>query len=71
MSRPVNGPGADIKGIEVAFQHDFTFLPGALKHLGAVVNGTWFDGHQSAIFVNGATTVTERVPLLNLSKRLP
>ncbi|NWN13299.1 TonB-dependent receptor, partial [Escherichia coli] len=28
VSQPINGPGADIKGVEVAFQHDFTFLPG-------------------------------------------
>jgi TonB-dependent receptor len=67
VSRPVNGPGADIKGIEIALQHDFTFLPGTLKHLGAVVNGTWFDGHQSYLFPGTATPVV-RGPLRNLSK---
>jgi len=67
VTLPVNGPGADIKGIEVAFQHDFTFLPGPLKHLGAVVNGTWFDGHQSYLFPGTATPVV-RGPLPNLSK---
>jgi iron complex outermembrane receptor protein len=64
VSQPINGPGADIKGIEAAFQHDFTFLPGALKHLGVVLNGTRFDGHQKAV-INGATVT---LPLLNLSK---
>ncbi len=64
VSQPINGPGADIKGVEAAFQHDFTFLPGALKHLGINANGTWFDGHQSAI-INGSTV---RIPLFNLSK---
>jgi TonB-dependent receptor len=64
VSQPINGPGADIKGIEVALQHDFTFLPGALKHLGMVVNGTWFDGHQTA-FYSGVPKV---LPLPNLSK---
>ena len=49
MSRPINGPGANIKGIEAAFQHDFTFLPAPFNHLGVVVNGTWFDGHQTVI----------------------
>jgi TonB-dependent receptor len=64
VSQPINGPGADIKGIEAAFQHDFTFLPGPLKHLGIVANGTWFDGHQKAV-INGATVT---LPLFNLSK---
>ena len=64
VSQPVNRKGADIKGIEVAFQHDFDFLPGALKHLGISANGTWFDGHQT---VNLAGT-DYRVNLFNLSK---
>lgn len=68
VSQPINGPGADIKGIEGAFQHDFTFLPGVLKHLGANVNGTWFDGHQKAdIQTNGVDTYYT-LPLFNLSK---
>ncbi|MGK6319646.1 TonB-dependent receptor [Sphingomonas sp. DT-204] len=64
VSQPINGPGADIKGIEVAFQHDFTFLPAPFDHLGVVANGTWFDGHQQAKV--GTTFV--RLPLFNLSK---
>jgi iron complex outermembrane receptor protein len=64
VSQPVNGAGADIKGVEVAVQHDFTFLPGVLKHLGVVANGTWFDGHQTAIY----SGVSRVIPLYNLSK---
>ncbi|MGK6353872.1 TonB-dependent receptor [Sphingomonas sp. DT-207] len=64
VSQPINGPGADIKGIEVAFQHDFTFLPAPFNRLGLVANGTWFDGHQQAKV--GNTFV--RLPLFNLSK---
>lgn len=64
VSQPINGPGANIKGIEAAFQHDFTFLPGVLKHLGVVANGTWFDGHQT-VFFGG---VARALPLYNLSK---
>jgi iron complex outermembrane receptor protein len=64
VSRPINGPGADIKGIEVAFQHDFTFLPAPLDHLGVVANGTWFDGHQTAFF----SGVPKVLPLGALSK---
>ena len=68
VSQPINGPGANIKGVEVALQHDFTFLPGVLKHLGATVNGTWFDGHQQVdIQTNGVDTFYT-LPLFNLSK---
>lgn len=68
VSQPINGPGADIKGLEVAFQHDFTFLPGVLKHLGATVNGTWFDGHQTVFFGSGASRVGVGMPQFNLSQ---
>ena len=64
VSQPINGPGANIKGIEAAFQHDFTFLPGPLKNLGIVANGTWFDGHQTVFY----GTDTRVLPLYNLSK---
>jgi iron complex outermembrane recepter protein len=64
VSQPINGPGANIKGVEAAFQHDFTFLPGVLKHLGVVANGTWFDGHQTVFF----SGVPRDLPLYNLSK---
>ncbi|WP_068083058.1 TonB-dependent receptor [Novosphingobium rosa] len=64
VSQPVNGAGAGIKGIEAAFQHDFTFLPGPLRHLGVVANGTWFDGHQTAYYGN----VPKVIQLPNLSK---
>ena len=63
-TRPINGDGADIKGIEAAVQHDFTFLPAPFDHLGIVANGTFFDGHQNAVY-NG---VSVRIPLYNLSK---
>ncbi|MFV1919110.1 TonB-dependent receptor [Sphingomonas sp. MJ1 (PH-R8)] len=68
VSQPINGPGADIKGVEVAFQHDFTFLPGALKDLGVVVNGTWFDGERTAFYTTGGVTSSRVLPLDNLSK---
>lgn len=64
VSQPINGPGADIKGVEVAFQHDFTFLPAPFNHLGVTANGTWFDGKQQGKV--GSSFVT--LPLFNLSK---
>ncbi|WP_232318629.1 TonB-dependent receptor [Sphingomonas sp. TDK1] len=64
VSQPVNGPGADIKGVEVAFQHDFTFLPGPLSHLGVTANGTWFEGNQPGKVGDSFVTI----PLYSLSK---
>lgn len=63
-NRPINGEGASIKGVEVAFQHDFTFLPAPFDRFGVVANGTWIDGDQNAVY-NG---VSQRIPLYNLSK---
>lgn len=68
VNQPINGPGADIKGIEAAFQHDFTFLPGALRNLGIVANGTWFDGSRTAFYTTGGVTSSRVLPLNNLSK---
>jgi iron complex outermembrane receptor protein len=64
VTRPINGAGADIKGIEATVQHDFDFLPAPFNHFGVNANGTWFDGHQT-IIINNASF---RVPLFNLSK---
>ena len=64
VSRPVNGPGADIQGLEIAFQRDFDFLPAPFDHLGVVANGTYADG-SSPVLISG-TWVT--LPLFNLSK---
>jgi TonB-dependent receptor len=64
VTHPVNVNGADIKGVELAAQRDFDFLPAPFNHLGVVANGTYADGTSPAI-ING-TTVT--LPLFNLSK---
>jgi iron complex outermembrane receptor protein len=64
VSHPVNGPGADIKGVEVAFQRDFDFLPAPFNHLGVVANGTYADGSSPVIF----SGVPINLPLFNLSK---
>ncbi|EJL22134.1 TonB-dependent receptor [Caulobacter sp. AP07] len=64
VNRPVNGPGADIQGVEIAAQRDFDFLPAPFNHLGVVANGTYADG-SSPVLING-TSVT--LPLFNLSK---
>ena len=63
-SRPINGDGASIKGVEAAFEHDFSFLPAPFDKFGLVANVTYATGHQNAL-INGASF---RIPLVNLSK---
>ena len=64
VTQPVNVSGANIKGIEIAVQRDFDFLPGVLRHLGFVANGTYADGSSPAL-IGGVTYI---LPLVNLSK---
>ncbi len=39
----VNGKGAKLKGMELAVQLPFTFLPGPLSHFGVLANATFID----------------------------
>ncbi len=64
VSRPVNVPGADIWGAEIAVQRDLDFLPTPFEHLGVAANATYADGSADVIF-SGAPV---RLPLPNLSK---
>jgi len=43
ITTQTNGEEGDIKGLEVAYQQFFDFLPGYFQHLGVQVNGTWID----------------------------
>lgn len=63
-TRPVNGPGASIHGVEFAARRDFDFLPGALGNFGALVNATYADG-SSDVFYSGTPY---ELPLVDLSK---
>ncbi len=42
-----NGTGASLKGLEVAFQTSFRFLPGFLKNFGIITNATFIDSTAS------------------------
>ncbi len=64
VTSPVNVPYGKIKGIEVAYQRDFDFLPAPFNQLGFVGNATYADGQAPAII----STVTYVLPLANLSK---
>ena len=45
VSGPVNGQGAQIKGLELAYQRTFDFLPGPFKGLGIQTNYTYVENH--------------------------
>jgi TonB-dependent receptor len=50
--RPVNGDGAAIKGVELALQRDFTFLPAPFDKLGFVGNVTRAAGRSNVLIEN-------------------
>jgi iron complex outermembrane recepter protein len=43
ISTQYNGGRAKVKGIELSYSQQFTFLPGVLKGLGAFANATWMN----------------------------
>jgi TonB-dependent receptor len=49
VSRPVNGDGASIRGVEVALQRDFDFLPAPFDKLGFTGNVTYAQGRADVI----------------------
>jgi TonB-dependent receptor len=68
VSRPVNTPGGDLKGIEVNIQQPLNFLPGFLSNLGVLLNYTYVDSKIEYLLSDavGAATLTET--LTGLSK---
>ena len=54
ISTNTNGSGAKLKGVEVSLQLPFTFLPGVLRHFGALANAT---------FVDSSATYTVNLPV--------
>jgi TonB-dependent receptor len=50
-----DAPGGEIKGYEIAYQQNFTFLPGFLKNFGVQANYTHLDSELSYIVDPGQT----------------
>jgi TonB-dependent receptor len=76
ISTVTNGTGASLKGIEVALQAPFRFLPGFLHNFGGIVNATFIQSNaqytQSGPAVTpggGLVNVTRTTTLYGLSKR--
>ena len=59
-----DAPGGYLRGLEVTYQQDFTFLPGFLKNFGALLNYTYIKSELTYILDPGAaaTATTAAVP---------
>ncbi|MEG8040295.1 TonB-dependent receptor [Sphingomonas sp. LR60] len=73
VNQPQNQGDATLKGVEVDFQHSFTYLPGPLSGFGVIANYTYQDGQRSVPFtvpsaLVGGALVTIPFGLRELSK---
>ena len=66
LRQPVNGNDATIKGVELNYQHPFTFLPSPFDGLGIVANYTYSESDFKEQISDG---VVETYSLPNNSKR--
>ncbi|WP_347302851.1 TonB-dependent receptor [Croceibacterium sp. TMG7-5b_MA50] len=67
-----DAPGGYLRGIEVNFQTDLTFLPGLLSNLGVQLNGTYIDSELTYILDPGTATIPQTVdqaPFLGVSPK--
>lgn len=62
VSRPRNTGSGTLKGVELAYQQFFDFLPGALSGFGAQLNGTYIEGDTDDPILGG------KQRLMNVSK---
>ena len=65
-----DAPGGYLRGIEIGYQQDFTFLPGFLRNFGAIVNYTYIKSRLNYILDPGSATVpqtTGTAPFLGVS----
>jgi len=71
-----DAPGGYLRGIEVSYQQDFSFLPGFLKNFGAIVNYTYIKSQLTYILDPGTKDAAGNVivpqslgkaPFLNVS----
>jgi TonB-dependent receptor len=62
-----NTQGGKIKGIELAYQQPFTFLPGIFKNFGGILNYTHIDSNISYILTTNPNGPKLSAPLVNVS----
>jgi iron complex outermembrane receptor protein len=56
-------PGGPLKGFEINYQQNFTFLPGLLRHTGALINYTYVDSQIDYFLAAGGVTTNDLVGL--------
>jgi TonB-dependent receptor len=66
VRRTINGQGGKLKGFEVNYQHQLSFLPGFLSNMGVLANYTYVKADLKYPGPGGVGTVVG--PLTNLSK---
>ena len=66
VTTPLNGPGGDLKGMEVSYQLPFTFLPEFWDRFGFIANYTYVDAQMD--YINAAGVVQATRDLNGLSK---
>jgi iron complex outermembrane receptor protein len=64
FSLPLDAPGGYIRGVEINYQQNFTFLPGFLKNFGAQVNYTHIESELKYIIDTGSVTAPVRPQLI-------
>jgi len=62
-----NGEGGYVRGLEVGFQHNFTYLPGLFSGLGVVANYTYADSQTSEERDNQGNVAQLATPFPNTS----
>ncbi len=67
ISSRLNTPGGPLRGVEVNYQQQFSFLPGFLRNVGLLANYTRVTSNIDYI-LNQATGTTAQFPLVGLSK---
>lgn len=68
VTTPVNTRGGKLQGFEINWQQPFTFLPGALRNMGMLLNYTQVES-KIAYQVSPTSSVTITDDLLNLSPK--
>jgi TonB-dependent receptor len=67
VTRTVNGEGGRLRGLEINYQHQLSFLPSFLSNLGVLANYTYVKANIEYPGPGGTAPVTG--PLTNLSKQ--
>ncbi len=68
VTTPINTNGGALKGYEINYQQPFTFLPGAMRNFGALLNYTYVKSKiEYLVSPTATTTITD--DLLNLSPK--